>query len=329
MRTSALIVLAACGAGPAARPDGGDPAPDAASADAAIDAAPSPDAPPALVSCTGQTDAVIPLTTPVYVGTTATAAADTASSCGHLLAPRAPDREFQLDLPDTLTFSAHVTPDFLVESGIRVGRCDGPVGYGSCDGNTPPDHAGWGLNNTPAGRYFIVVHTSAISASDQFSLVVSGVIQPNGRCDLPLFVSGALTCAPGTACNGTACVGDGGSECSDGIDNDGDGKNGYPFDPGCESLTDPSELDDCPGGLACPPCATPADEDGDGYAGFPTDPGCRSPGDPDESDDCLSDPGLLCPVCANGSDDDFDGDVDFGGDPACSSAAWNSEYPEF
>jgi hypothetical protein len=136
--------------------------------------------------------------------------------------------------------------------------------------------------------------------------------------------SGTDVCAPGTACNGTACVSASG-QCGDGVDNDGDGKNGYPFDPGCSSITDPTELDDCPLGSGCAACANQVDEDGDGAAGYPTDPGCASPGDLDESDGC-PDP-FNCPECSNNYDDDDDGDYDED-DSACSSAAWNDERPE-
>jgi hypothetical protein len=37
------------------------------------------------------------------------------------------------------------------------------------------------------------------------------------------------------------------SICSDGMDNDGDGKVDFPNDPGCSSLDDTDETDACPG----------------------------------------------------------------------------------
>ena len=77
---------------------------------------------------------------------------------------------------------------------------------------------------------------------------------------------GGLTC-PGT--DGT----DGPPECSDGIDNDGDGVIDFPADPGCESPQDDSEGNECSDGI---------DNDGDGLIDFGSDPGCESPQDDSE-----------------------------------------------
>ena len=63
-------------------------------------------------------------------------------------------------------------------------------------------------------------------------------------------------------------------ECSDGIDNDGDGKIDFPDDPGCFGPTDDNETDpapppvDCPGDEPekCPACTDGIDNDGDGTA---------------------------------------------------------------
>ena len=60
----------------------------------------------------------------------------------------------------------------------------------------------------------------------------------------------------GTACpTGYACSGTAGAEtcqpaaCSDMIDADGDGFPGFPSDPGCTSISDGDETDNCPSGL--------------------------------------------------------------------------------
>ena len=332
----ALIAIAGCGRGPGSGVtpglDGGadataDAGPDAAP-DAAADAAPdaAPDGPPPLSSCTGQTDGVTLITSSPYTGTNMSATHDATLGCGHS-SSFARDVELQLDLPDLLTFRAVLTPEFPAVASIHVGRCNnGPSGWGGCDINATVPIARWQLNNSPAGRYYVLAYADSTDPSDSFTLTVSGEIQPNGRCDLPLATSGALVCASGTTCNGARCVSASG-ECGDGADNDGDGKNGYPADPGCASITDPTELDDCPMGPGCAPCATAADEDGDGKAGFPTDPGCTSPGDLDESDGCQEPFPIDCPECSNGYDDDLDNEVDLA-DSACSSAAWNDESPE-
>jgi hypothetical protein len=68
-------------------------------------------------------------------------------------------------------------------------------------------------------------------------------------------------------------------ECSDGVDNDGDGQTDFPNDPGCESANDDDETDP-----AAPECSDGIDNDGDGKTDFPNDPGCESANDDDETD---------------------------------------------
>src|SRR3984885_9419631 len=72
-------------------------------------------------------------------------------------------------------------------------------------------------------------------------------------------------------------------QCSDGIDNDGDGLIDYPNDPGCTSPNQDSELDDCPSGPNCPQCGNGKDDDNNGITDFAGgDPGCTSASDPVE-----------------------------------------------
>lgn len=69
--------------------------------------------------------------------------------------------------------------------------------------------------------------------------------------------------------------------CSDGIDNDGDGRTDYPSDPGCSSATDDDERDSTGGGAAC---NDGIDNDGDGWVDYPQDPGCTTQFDTTEAD---------------------------------------------
>jgi hypothetical protein len=73
-------------------------------------------------------------------------------------------------------------------------------------------------------------------------------------------------------------------ECSDGIDNDGDGKIDYPAVPGCSSYLDTTEANDGGACAAVPQCSDGKDNDGDGFADFPFDPGCASALDDSEID---------------------------------------------
>ena len=77
------------------------------------------------------------------------------------------------------------------------------------------------------------------------------------------------------------------TQCSDGIDNDGDGATDYPNDFSCSSTTDDDETNpkaQCQDGI---------DNDGDHLVDFPNDPGCTSRQDNDEHNGN--------PYCANGT----------------------------
>jgi hypothetical protein len=95
--------------------------------------------------------------------------------------------------------------------------------------------------------------------------------------------------------------------CSNGVDDDGDGKIDFPNDPDCSSYEDASELPDCSNGI---------DDDGDGKTDYPADPGCFNATSSKEN-----------PQCNDGIDNDGDGTIDFDGgpnggtpDPQCTTA---------
>lgn len=64
-------------------------------------------------------------------------------------------------------------------------------------------------------------------------------------------------------------------ECSDGVDNDGDGFIDFPNDPEC---TDAQDNNEGPDAAAAPQCSDTVDNDGDGVADA-ADPGCHTDGD--------------------------------------------------
>ncbi|MEN0065597.1 MAG: hypothetical protein AAGA48_25880 [Myxococcota bacterium] len=67
--------------------------------------------------------------------------------------------------------------------------------------------------------------------------------------------------------------------CSDGLDNDGDGRTDFPNEPGCSSACDNNETDPA----VLPRCADGLDSDADGQTDFPADPECASAADRSES----------------------------------------------
>ncbi len=119
------------------------------------------------------------------------------------------------------------------------------------------------------------------------------------------------------------CSNDGGApppaaQCSDGIDNDGDGLTDFPADPGCADANDNDEFNASPPPVA--QCSDGIDNDGDGLTDFPADPGCTDANDNDETD--VAPPPAA--QCNDGIDNDGDNLVDLA-DPGCANANDNDE----
>ncbi|MGZ8794045.1 MAG: CAP domain-containing protein [Gaiellaceae bacterium] len=116
--------------------------------------------------------------------------------------------------------------------------------------------------------------------------------------------------------------------CSNGADDDGDGKTDYPADPGCTSNTDTNEYNAAPAPPPSYACSNGADDDGDGKTDYPADPGCTSNTDTNEYN-ATAPPPPTTYACSNGKDDDFDGKIDYPADPGCTSATDTNEYNAF
>jgi len=107
-------------------------------------------------------------------------------------------------------------------------------------------------------------------------------------------------------------------QCSNGIDDDGDGITDFPLEPGCSAAGDENEED----GANAPGCGNGRDDDEDGETDYPLDPGCVGIGDLDETD------GPFPPSCADGNDNDRDGQIDYPDDPGCMSRADTNEQAQ-
>ncbi|MDO8468365.1 MAG: hypothetical protein Q7S29_01245 [Candidatus Peribacter sp.] len=103
------------------------------------------------------------------------------------------------------------------------------------------------------------------------------------------------------------------SQCSDGIDNDGDGAADFPNDYSCSTTTDNDETN------PRSQCQDGVDNDGNGYTDYPSDAGCSSQQDNTESG------GQQQYQCNDGIDNDGDGAADYPNDFSCSSATDNDE----
>jgi hypothetical protein len=141
-------------------------------------------------------------------------------------------------------------------------------------------------------------------------------------------------------------VGPTGDQCSNGEDDDGDGKTDD-MDPGCSDPDDPSErnpstacddgvdndgdgdIDTADGNCSGPDdpqespsgieCSNFEDDDGDGAADYPDDPGCANANDESELDPNIQ--------CDDGLDNDDDGDVDYPDDANCKDSEDINESP--
>jgi pseudolysin/vibriolysin len=187
-----------------------------------------------------------------------------------------PDTSVQLDLPALNSLDLTLTASYNAVFELTSGSCHGSVL--SCQHGTNQH-----LGPLAAGAYYVVVDGFSTTDSGAFTLNVTGEIAAGGSCEAPLATSGALVCATGTTCSGepgarTCRV----PACSDGVDNDGDGRADYPNDPGCDSPEDDDEADACPG-PDCPVCANGLDDDGDGSTDFALDSSCWAASGTDEA----------------------------------------------
>ncbi|MEK6818912.1 MAG: hypothetical protein AABY10_03170, partial [Nanoarchaeota archaeon] len=108
------------------------------------------------------------------------------------------------------------------------------------------------------------------------------------------------------------------TQCSNGIDDDSDGRIDYPADSGCQSRQDDSESGELNNPPSSPPpvvskCSNGIDDDGDGKIDYPADSGCTSRQDDSEFEN------NIVPECSDGFDNDRDGKIDYPADPQCTS----------
>jgi len=172
---------------------------------------------------------------------------------------------------------------------VRHDTCDASTAEVACKDDTG-DGVELNIDNPAPGTYYIFVDGADPGSMGQFGMEVQGLLGEGTPCDPS---DDTLVCGTGMICiepspgSPTVCVL---AQCSDGLDNDGDGITDFPNEPGCETPLDHDETDTCPG-VGCPECADGADNDSDGLTDWPADPGCSGAGDLSELDECV--PGLI------------------------------------
>lgn len=257
------------------------------------------------------TEPVDTLVMPVTLGTTVGATNDITTTCTGT--NTAADRTYSIQLPPMRTLKIDNTNTFDQIVKLLGSTCTGtPV---QC--RDEPETID--LNNIPGGQYFYVVDGFG-SGTGTYTITVSGTIQNGASCESALALNGAITCGAGFTCRGTmgsrTCQA---AACSDGIDNDGDTVADFPNDPGCTSLSDTDESDNCPGGVGCPQCSDGLDNDSDGAFDYPDDPSCGAASGLTES--CTTSEGVTALVLPLTSDNTAAAFNDTAPPTTCSSAA--------
>jgi len=137
------------------------------------------------------------------------------------------------------------------------------------------------------GVYYLVVDAHDSASAGQYQLHVDLLNGEGVAC------ANQSECGPGLQCR----IPQGETEqvcaqpvCNDGTDDDGDGHDDYPTDPGCDSPSDFDETDTCPSGPGCPACGNGLDDDGDTLIDYPADPDCSSASQPVEGCGVEQDP---------------------------------------
>lgn len=181
----------------------------------------------------------------------------------------------------------HAADCFLQSSDEGFGFFDSLTGGIYCalsPNNSPPARVEGFAPITPGSHYMEAFYSTvwnSINGADFPDTVEPDVFQDNGAglsWSALVPEGGAITRSLQTGFSPTGVVI--APQCSDGTDNDGDGKTDHPADSGCASPTDNDEVDL----ETSPQCSDGSDNDGDGKVDHPADPGCDSPADNEESD---------------------------------------------
>jgi large repetitive protein len=210
------------------------------------------------------------LTQRVTTGNTMGAVNDSMPTCGSSTNHTAPDRHYRVELPATTALTFTTTSSHSRATSLFNSTCTGtPLG---CTSGTALN-----FSNLAAGVYYFVVDGFS-TGQGAYTITVDGTIADGASCEGALAQAGALRCGPTSTCKGPAgartCRL---AQCSDGIDNNMDGKIDFPNDPGCSAPNDDSETTVCPG-PNCPVCANGIDDDMDGHIDFPMDVSCIAAG---------------------------------------------------
>jgi hypothetical protein len=166
--------------------------------------------------------------------------------------------------------------------------CTTPETEMTCNDDLSPDVPASSISVSLApGVYYLVVDAASSASAGMFHLHVDLFAGDGVEC------ANQAECGPGLQCRiplGETVQVCTSPVCSDTVDDDGDGKNDFPDDPGCASPADFDEADSCPNGDDCPACGNGVDDDVDDLVDFPADTDCSSASQPVEGCGIETDP---------------------------------------
>ncbi|MBA3451754.1 MAG: hypothetical protein H0T42_01505 [Deltaproteobacteria bacterium] len=198
----------------------------------------------------------------------------------HLSSPR---------VVEVSTDDAVTTADTVID--IRSDQCSSVDAHLACSDDISTSNSNSKVTKSlQAGNYYVIVGAHDSGSAGAFALQVKTFAGEGTTC------TSEGDCGPGLVCripkNQTAMICSN-PRCDDMDDEDGDGKLGYPTDPGCTSPADNDEADTCtttPGAAGCPECGDLLDNDTDTKIDYPMDLTCKAAGDASEA--CVTSEGV-------------------------------------
>lgn len=190
--------------------------------------------------------------------------------------------ELRITEPRVLT----ITTDFPETTAntvlyLRGTDCASDASEATCNNDISPSKVASTITaSVTPGVYYLVIDNDDRVLGGAFKLKLESKGGEGGTCATAADCDGSLVCRIPLGETRMQCAK---PVCSDGRDDDADGKTDYPLDPGCATPTDDTEADDCPTGPNCPKCANGMDDDGDGFTDYPADLECSSAGQTTEA----------------------------------------------
>ncbi|HEU0029254.1 MAG TPA: PPC domain-containing protein [Kofleriaceae bacterium] len=184
------------------------------------------------------------------------------------------------------TDDSGTTADTVID--IRGAECSQASSHLACSDDIDQDNTNSTVTKSlAAGTYYIIVEGHDTSAVGNYVLKVDFYAGEGSACAMQTECGPGLVCRTPVGASSQVCAK---PVCSDGIDDDNDGKIDYPNDPGCGSPNGSAETDNCPGGAGCPECANGRDDDNDSKTDYPADTTCKAAGDASEA--CMTSEGV-------------------------------------